>query len=163
MFGVFPDHKYDKGNYRRIARVLGIETGPADVAEFIRRLVFSTLIGNGDMHLKNWSLIYPDRRTPALSPAYDLLSTIPYIEGEDTAALNFSRTKKMVALSLDELTHLAAKAELSEKLVLDTARERVARFREVWNAEKANLPMAAKVRGMIDAHAPSIELYRECP
>nr|WP_244617037.1 MULTISPECIES: HipA domain-containing protein [unclassified Rhizobium] len=32
---------------------------------------------NGDMHLKNWSLIYPDRRTPALSPAYDLLSTIP--------------------------------------------------------------------------------------
>lgn len=163
VFGVFPDHKYDKGNYRSIARVLGIETGPADVAEFIRRLVFSTLIGNGDMHLKNWSLIYPDRRTPALSPAYDLLSTIPYIEGEDTAALNFSRTKKMAALSLDELTHLAAKAELSEKLVLDTARETVARFREVWNAEKANLPMAAKVREMIDAHAPSIELYRECP
>ncbi|MFB9795117.1 type II toxin-antitoxin system HipA family toxin, partial [Shinella granuli] len=95
IFGVFPDHKYDKGNYRMIGRVLGIETGAADVAEFIRRLVFSTLIGNGDMHLKNWSLIYLDRRTPMLSPAYDLLSTIPYIEGEDTAALNFSRTKKM--------------------------------------------------------------------
>jgi serine/threonine-protein kinase HipA len=162
VFGVKPDDKYSKGNYRSIARVLGIETGPADVAEFIRRLVFSTLIGNGDMHLKNWSLIYPDRRTPALSPAYDLLSTIPYIEGEDTAALNFSRTKKMAALSLDELTHLAAKAELSEKLVLATARETVERFREVWNAEKANLPMADKVRDMIDAHAPLIELYREC-
>ncbi|MEO9338834.1 type II toxin-antitoxin system HipA family toxin [Mesorhizobium sp. SB112] len=162
VFGVKPDDKYSRGNYRSIARVLGIETGSADVGEFIRRLVFSTLIGNDDMHLKNWSLIYPDRRTPALSPAYDLLSTIPYIEGEDTAALNFSRTKKMAALSLDELTHLAAKAELSEKLVLDTARETVERFREVWNAEKANLPMADKVREMIDAHAPSIELYREC-
>ena len=162
VFSVKPDDKYSKGNYRSIARVLGIETGPADVAEFIRRLVFSTLIGNGDMHLKNWSLIYPDRRTPALSPAYDLLSTIPYIEGEDTAALNFSRTKKMTALSLDELTHLAAKAELSEKLVLATARETVERFREAWNAEKANLPMADKVRDMIDAHAPLIELYREC-
>ena len=22
------------------------------------------------MHLKNWSLLYPDRRTPVLSPAY---------------------------------------------------------------------------------------------
>lgn len=162
VFGVKPDDKYSKGNYRSIARVLGIETGPADVAEFIRRLVFSALIGNGDMHLKNWSLIYPDRRTPALSPAYDLLSTIPYIEGENTAALNFSRTKKMAALSLDELTHLAAKAELSEKLVLATARQTVERFREVWNAEKANLPMADKVRDMIDAHAPLIELYREC-
>jgi len=28
-----------------IGRVLGIETGTADVAEFIRRLVFSTLTG----------------------------------------------------------------------------------------------------------------------
>lgn len=162
IFGVFPDHKYEKGNYRMIGRVLGIETGAADVAEFIRRLVFSTLIGNGDMHLKNWSLIYLDRRTPMLSPAYDLLSTIPYIEGEDTAALNFSRTKKMAALSMDELAHLAAKAELSENLVLDTARETVERFRVVWDAEKNNLPMAAKVRDMIDAHVPSIELYREC-
>jgi serine/threonine protein kinase HipA of HipAB toxin-antitoxin module len=49
---------------RMIGRVLGIETGTADVAEFIRRLVFSTLTGNGDIHLKNWSLIYSDRRTP---------------------------------------------------------------------------------------------------
>ena len=161
VFGVFPDHKYDKGNYRMIGRVLGIETGTADVAEFIRRLVFSTLIGNGDMHLKNWSLIYPDRRTPVLSPAYDLLSTIPYIEGEDTAALNFSRTKKMAALSKDELAHLAAKAELSEKLVIDTARETVERFRTVWEAEKKNLPMATKVADTIDTHATTVELYRE--
>lgn len=161
VFGVMPDHKYDKGNYRMIARVLGIETGNADVAEFIRRLVFSTLIGNGDMHLKNWSLIYPDRRTPALSPAYDLLSTIPYIEGEDTAALNFSRTKKMVALSKDELTHLAAKAELSETLVIDTARETVERFGAIWEAEKKNLPMAANVVAAIEAHAPKVQLYRE--
>lgn len=161
VFGVWPEKKYREGNYRMIGRVLGIETGAADVAEFIRRLVFSTLIGNGDMHLKNWSLIYPDRRTPALSPAYDLLSTIPYMEGEDTAALNFSRTKTMAALSTDELAHLAAKAELSEKLVLDTARETVERFRAAWEAERNNLPMAAKVREMIDAHAPAITLYRE--
>ncbi|KOF18514.1 kinase [Ensifer adhaerens] len=161
IFGVWPDDKYRKGNYRMIGRVMGIETGAADVAEFVRRLVFSALIGNGDMHLKNWSLIYPDRRTPALSPAYDLLSTIPYIEGEDTAALNFSRTKTMAALSTDELAHLAAKAELPEKLVLDTARETVERFRAVWETEKNNLPMAAKVRDTIDAHAPTIELYRE--
>jgi serine/threonine-protein kinase HipA len=161
VFGVLPDHKYDKGNYKMIGRVLGIETGEAGVAEYIRRLVFSTLIGNGDMHLKNWSLIYPDGRTPALSPAYDLLSTIPYIEGEDTAALNYSRTKKMAALSKDELSHMAAKAELSEKLVLDTARETVERFRVIWDAEKKNLPLAGNVIEAVDAHAPKVELYRE--
>jgi serine/threonine-protein kinase HipA len=73
------DNKYEKATYRRIAQVLGIETETARISEFIRRLVFRTLIGNADMHLKNWPLIYPDTHTPALSPAYDLLSTIPYI------------------------------------------------------------------------------------
>jgi len=161
VFGLKPEDKYDRANYRMIARVLGIETGDAGVAEFIRRLVFSTLIGNGDMHVKNWSLIYPDRRTPALSPAYDLLSTIPYIKGEDTAALNFSRTKTMSALSIDELKHLAAKAQVSEKLVLDTAQETIERFIEIWQAEKAHLPMMKNVIEAVDFHAPTITLYKE--
>lgn len=160
VFNVLPERKYDDFNYRQIATVLGIETSNADVAEFIRRLVFSTLIGNGDMHLKNWSLIYPDGRTPALSPAYDLLSTLPYIR-DDTMALNYSRTKKMTRFSKDELQHLAAKARLSEKLVLDAATETVDRFKQVWAKEKANLPMAKDVVREIDAHLPRVPLYQE--
>ncbi len=72
------------------------------------------------MHLKNWSLIYYDRRTPALSPPYDLISTIPYIPDE-TAALKFARTNKVSEFNEDELRCLAAKARLPEKLVLDCA------------------------------------------
>jgi serine/threonine-protein kinase HipA len=160
VFGVAPDQKYDHANYRGIARVLGIETGDSGVAEFTRRLVFSTLIGNADMHLKNWSLIYPDRRTPTLSPAYDLLSTIPYI-ADKKMALNYSRTKKMAEFSKDELMHLAAKAKVSEKLVIDTAAETVQRFKQVWTDEKANLPLEKRVVGIIDAHAASIPIYGE--
>jgi serine/threonine-protein kinase HipA len=160
VFGVAPDEKYEHVNYRGIAAVLGIETGDADVAEFIRRLVFSTLIGNTDMHLKNWSLIYPDRRTPTLSPAYDLLSTIPYVPDEKMA-LNYSRTKKMAEFSKDELMHLAAKAKISEKLALDTAAETVQRFKQVWSDQKTKLPLEKKVVGIIDAHAASIPIYNE--
>ena len=144
VFGVFPDDKYKKRNYRSIAEVLAIETTDADVAEYFRRLVFSTLIGNADMHLKNWSLIYPDGRTPMLAPAYDFLSTIPYIK-DDSAALNYARTRKMVELSIDELRYMAAKARIPEKLVVSTARETVDRFRSVWEAEKAHLPLANAV------------------
>ena len=161
VFGVFPDNKYKSASYASIGRVISTETSDAGTAEYIRRLVFSALIGNGDMHLKNWSLVYPDRRTATLSPAYDLVSTIAYIEGEDTAALNYSRTKKMAEFSTDELRHLAAKALLPEKLVIDTAAETVRRFREIWDAEKNNLPLADKVKKMIDAHAPTIPLYGE--
>ncbi|MET4262318.1 serine/threonine-protein kinase HipA [Bradyrhizobium sp. S3.12.5] len=160
VFSVYPDDKYRHATYRRIAGVLGIETGDADVAEFIRRLVFSTLIGNADMHLKNWSLIYADERTPTLSPAYDLLSTIPYI-ADETMALKYSRNKKMAEFSKDELKHLAAKARISEKLVLDTAAETVARFNQVWGEQKTKLPLEKKVVEMIDAHAASIPIYSE--
>nr|WP_308324597.1 HipA domain-containing protein [Klebsiella pneumoniae] len=51
-------------------------------------------ICNGAMHLKNWSLIYPDKRTPQLAPAYDLVSTIHYLKGEETAGLKYSRTAR---------------------------------------------------------------------
>ncbi len=160
IFGQFPEAKYEKASYRRIAQVIGIEAGHTDVAEFIRRMVFSTLIGNADMHLKNWSILYPDGRTPVLAPAYDLLSTIAYMP-DDTAALKYSRTSKMAEVTKDELAHLAAKAMLPERLVLETARDTVDRFKHVWAAEKANLPMAAAVRDAVDAHASTIPLYAE--
>jgi len=32
--------------------------------------------GNGDAHLKNWSLRYADRRAARLAPAYDLVPTV---------------------------------------------------------------------------------------
>src|SRR5690606_31827552 len=82
VFGVWPDDKHKRASARNIAAVIGVEAGDEAAAEFIRRLVFNTLIGNADMHLKNWSLIYPDRRTAALAPAYDFVSTIPYIPDE---------------------------------------------------------------------------------
>ena len=65
LFGLFPDDKYGQRSYANIAAVLWAKTGEAGTYEFLRRLVFSVLIGNGDMHLKNWSLIYQDRRTPS--------------------------------------------------------------------------------------------------
>jgi serine/threonine-protein kinase HipA len=76
VFGVYPERKYKRASYRNIAEVLWAETGETGIMEFLRRLVFNTLIGNADMHLKNGSLIYPDRRRAALAPAYDFVSTI---------------------------------------------------------------------------------------
>ena len=157
IFGVYPEAKYENASARSIGRVIGAEGGEADVAEFIRRLTFNTLIGNADMHLKNWSLIYPDRRHAVLAPAYDFVSTIAYIP-DDKSALNFSRTRRFTEYSEDELSHLAAKARLPEKLVLDTARETVALFHQYWQAEKANLPLAAEVVQAVEAHLKTIPI-----
>ncbi len=157
IFGVYPEEKYENASARSIGRVIGAEGSEADVIEFIRRLTFNVLIGNADMHLKNWSLIYPDRRHAALAPAYDFVSTIAYIP-DDKSALNFSRTRRFTEYSEDELSHLAAKARLPERLVLDTARETVALFHQHWHAEKSNLPLAAEVVQAVEAHVKTIPL-----
>ena len=157
VFGVYPEDKYKRASARNIAAVIGAEGSEEDVAEFIRRLTFNTLIGNADMHLKNWSLIYPDRRNAALGPAYDFVSTIAYIK-DGEAALKFSRTKRFDRYSEDELAHLAAKALLPEKLVLDTARETVALFHQYWRAEKASLPLSGDVVKAVEGHLKVVPL-----
>jgi serine/threonine-protein kinase HipA len=144
VFDLSPANKYKKASSMNIARVLGIETPQEDVQEFIRRLVFNALIGNSDMHVKNWSLIYPDRGRPRLSPAYDFLATTAYIPDE-TSGLKFSRSKQYKDLTLDELAHMADRANLPEQLVLDAAKEIVQRFREVWSQEHSNLLLSQDV------------------
>lgn len=157
VYGVYAEDKYKKASHRNIAAVIAAESDHADVAEFVRRLTFNTLIGNGDMHLKNWSLIYPDGRHAKLSPAYDFVSTVPYIPG-DQSALNFSRTRRFDEFSEDELLHLAGKAALPRKLVIDTARETVALFMERWRAEKTHLPMSCDVLGAIETHLTTLPI-----
>ena len=159
VFGVYPEAKYEKASYRSIAAVVAAESGPADVAEFIRRIVFNTLIGNADMHLKNWSLTYPDRRRARLAPAYDLVSTIAYL-ADANAALNFSRTRRFDGLTEDELAHLAAKARLPGKLVLDTARETVERFHGAWRDAGRHLPLTSTAVQTIDAHLARLPIAR---
>jgi len=157
VFRVYPDDKYKGASYRNIAAVLAAEGGNEDVAEFIRRITFNALIGNADMHLKNWSLIYPDRRTARLAPAYDFVSTVAYIPDEK-AALKVSRTRRFDEFDLDELSHLAAKARLSEPVVRTTATETARRFREVWSAEKDHFPLGAAVRTAIEEQLKKVPL-----
>ncbi|MGB0288453.1 type II toxin-antitoxin system HipA family toxin [Aequoribacter sp.] len=157
VFGVYPQDKYKKASMRNIAQVIGIEGQDEDIAEFTRRLVFNTLIGNADMHLKNWSVIYKDKRTASIAPAYDFISTIPYIP-DDSASLKVSRSKKFSDFTQDELSHLAAKAMLPEKLVLDTAKQTVAGFHEIWAKEKAHLPLTKSMIEAIEKHLRSIPL-----
>lgn len=160
VFGVYPDDKYNKASYKNIAEVLWKESGQEDICEFIRRLVFNTLIGNADMHLKNWSLIYPDRRKAKLSPGYDFVSTVSYI-ADDKMALKLVKSKRMVDLSLEQLSALAAKAGLPEKLVLTTARETIKRFRKIWKKERKHLPLTSQNIRAIEENVKRIKLTGE--
>lgn len=59
----------------------------AAALELLRIVVFSWLIGDGDLHGKNLS-IYAPRGFWQPTPAYDLLTTQPYADWRDPMALN---------------------------------------------------------------------------
>ena len=151
VFGIYPDDKYRKRSYANIAAVLAAETGESVVHEFMRRLAFSVLIGNADMHLKNWTLLYPDRRSPVLSPAYDLLSTLPYIPG-DKLALTFGDSRSMDEITPDQVRRFADTARLPSSVLWKTVVETADRTVSAWEKliEKDLLP--SKIRTVIDRH-----------
>jgi serine/threonine-protein kinase HipA len=151
VFGVYADDKYENASYRQILSVLAIEADEASAVEFVRRLTYAVLIGNGDMHLKNWSLVYPDQRRPILAPAYDLLSTVAYIPDEDSA-LKFHRSRDWESFTYRELETIADKARLPSHLVIATAKETVERFDALWGQEKTHLPFSSEVIAAIDKH-----------
>lgn len=104
-----------QSSYERCAKVIDRWSSRKglDMAEFFVRVVFSFLVGNSDMHLKNFSLIEtaPGAQTYVLSPAYDMLPVnIVSNDTEETAlALNGKKTK----LRKKDFLALAASCGLS--------------------------------------------------
>jgi serine/threonine-protein kinase HipA len=149
VFGLFPDNTYGARSYANISGVLWAETSAEDTYEFVRRVAFSVLIGNADMHLKNWSLLYPDGRTPRLSPAYDFVSTVPYIP-EDTLALSFGGTKSLDAITSDQVRRFSDTAWLALKPVWDVVVETIERTGEAWKSLPQKDILPSEIRKPID-------------
>jgi serine/threonine-protein kinase HipA len=160
VFGFYPRDKYKGVSYENIAQLLWLEAGEESLLEYVRLLVFNLAIGNGDAHLKNWSLIYPGKKIPELAPAYDLVSTIAYINDPEMA-LSLSKTKNMFEISEKSFETFAKRAGLPVKLVVKTATEMAARFEEVWKTRANDLPMSDEVRKTVIKHKQQIPLFHD--
>jgi serine/threonine-protein kinase HipA len=152
VFGEFPNDKYNHHSYANIAAVLRAEAGEDAVSEFVRRLVFSVLIGNADMHLKNWSLRYPDRRTPVLSPGYDFVATLPYIPN-DSLALNFGDSKSLHEITPDQMRRFADTARIPAsplwRIAVETAERTVAEWKTLEQKDLLPKDMRASIENQI--------------
>jgi serine/threonine-protein kinase HipA len=131
VFGQYPNDKYHFRSYANIAAVLWAEIGEDAVLEFVRRLVFSVVIGNADMHLKNWSLLYPDRRKPALSPGYDFVATLPYVPN-DALALSFGGSRSLSEVTRDQMRRFADTARIPASPLWKIAVETAERAATAW-------------------------------
>ncbi len=111
------EHKY-RGSYEQIAKaIITYAQNPLlDVVKFYEQVIVSFLLGNNDMHLKNFSLIAKDNINYALAPAYDMVAVKLLIpEDQEELALNINGKKQKIKRI--DFNEAMAKAQLPLKAI----------------------------------------------
>ena len=105
LMGKSGDEKYHS-SYEMVMKATSMFTqSPEEVIKAFKYIAFNCLIGNGDAHLKNFSVTYKKGRTAVkLSPLYDVTHTLIYDTLDDRMALKMNKSK--VFPSFIELTRL---------------------------------------------------------
>lgn len=136
-------NKYRSVNYQQIGKILYdyADDGMGDVQQFARRLLVNILLANGDAHLKNWSVIYPDTLTASLSPAYDIITTRVYMGNEQDFALNLGRHKNWYESSMAQFEYWAEKADIPWRAIRPHLLDTLDRARSLWPDALGDLPM----------------------
>lgn len=147
----YPQAKYE-GNFETVAALAYRGRDEASLVEVVRRIAFCVVVGNGDAHLKNWSLIYRNKKMPVLSPVYDLVATAPYVpigESEDLG-LKFAGSKRFVNVS--RASFVALQNHLQRRLpeirtnLADVAMRTVEEVRSHWPEHEAGLAKSPELR-----------------
>ncbi len=158
ILDLYPHEKYNKYNYQTLAKLIRVLAAEGDLAQYVRRLVFMVASGNGDMHHKNWSLIYPDGLNPSLSPAYDLVSTIQF-DPKDKLALNLRGSKEWEDVTEETFRRMARKAGVDESLMMSWVDQARTDILEAWRSGKSDFGYDAQGVEILERHMARVPLF----
>lgn len=165
--GFYPGEDKYRGTYETLASLIHRRHDRPSVLELVRRLAFIVLIRNGDAHLKNFSLIYPDRRIPKLAPAYELVATSHYYDGAgrpDTLALRLGGDRRFETVSAGTFATLQRKLEVPDASFVDEVAQTVERVLAHWPDVRERLehaPLAATIDRAISEGIRRLRRARE--
>lgn len=96
------EYKY-KSSYEKVAKNISTFSSvpKMDVTNFFDLVLFSWIMGNNDMHLKNFSLYEPSDGEVRLSPAYDLLN-VAIVNPSDKEELALTLNGKKSSIKKDD-------------------------------------------------------------
>lgn len=155
-----PGPRQFASRYEYIAAVVAQLCPRDDLRAFVRQLVFCIVAGNADAHTKNWSLIYPDRRHPRLSPAYDLVSTVVYPDEkvESELALSLAGSKAMTPMTASRFHGIARVSGVTDSEVERWFWEDVTRTLAAWHTPTVKERYSARERARIERHIDACSL-----
>jgi serine/threonine-protein kinase HipA len=134
LLGVYPAAKY-RLKTEHVAWTLaetvadGDGSGPLALRRVLELVAFSYLIGNGDLHGKNFSARLGPAGAWEVTPVYDVLSTQPYLSWRDPMALDlYGRANRLVR---GHLLEAARRLGLPER-AMAPALDRICTGAEAW-------------------------------
>ena len=120
MLGIDPKRKYETlggpGIVASFRLLRELSVSAADTLEFIDRLIFNFLVGNGDAHGKNFSVLYKDG-VATLAPMYDVMSTAVYPEVGRRMAMKIDDEYAFKWITIGKFVRMAEKIGVSEKMM----------------------------------------------
>ena len=148
--------KYTSCDAVQLGRLLYCYTphGLKNVQEFARRLLMNVLLGNGDAHLKNWSLRYPDQHTAELAPAYDLAFTQPL--GVTEHSLAIAGCSDWYALEFSHFDEWSRAVGVPWRAIRPALLDTVERARALWPGALEQLPMTETDKLLLRHHWKSL-------
>lgn len=161
IIGAIGDRKYTMANEETIYNMTRRFTGDwsGELLEGVRRTVVNIMLGNGDAHLKNWSLIHPPGGKPELTPAYDVVPTFLY--SDNTMALAFGGTRDAARVTLRRFERAAGLVKVSPDLLAREAKRTVEAVLDVWPDAMKELPLPPEMRDHITARWRDLAIVNE--
>jgi serine/threonine-protein kinase HipA len=163
ILGIPPEQKYSfpHATYGLMARVLqSMGLGDEGMHEFIRRLTVNELLGNYDAHVKNFGVLYPDGRTPQLSPAYDIVAHAIYVGGSGHAlpfARNGTRQARLGPMTLREFCN---EAGYPETIASGVVRETVKAAVDSWPSLVESSVLLEEQKQRLLAHFEAVPIVQ---
>lgn len=158
VVGLPPGKKYEQVTYEVMARLVRGLLGEEAVDELVRRLGLVVACGNNDAHLKNWSLVYPDKIQACWSPLYDQVATIAWEGPDRELALKLAGVKPFGQIDRAAFERFADKVELDRRRVLSHVEETLERLQETWRGISAGLPLPEAHRSALREHWRKVPL-----
>ncbi|MGH7270517.1 MAG: type II toxin-antitoxin system HipA family toxin, partial [Polyangiaceae bacterium] len=163
---VFPKDKYGDASpviaFDGALRFVTDMCGEAVGREMARRMGFVIASGNGDAHLKNWSLLWGETTRPGLTPCYDFVATISLdalgwaVSGGPQMALRLGGERRFARVDRKALaahTKNAGQAWAEEEIMAG-----IEGARRAWPQARESAPL--RMREAIAKHWASVPLSR---
>ncbi len=112
--GMAPETKYEEDGGPSLLRIAGIlrdVAAPDSLERLLKAVTVNALIGNGDAHAKNFSLLHTEDGALTLSPLYDLMCTLYY--DDVRLAMYIDNTQRTTRLTIERIVNEAVRWGIS--------------------------------------------------